>query len=90
MEARLNCWKLAKGYVNSTLAVNDIALVSLLHAFSEAAGKHGDVEAMINHALYCAFKEAESLHDDAIAWVVEAAEEDRAVAMRPRAVKKSA
>jgi hypothetical protein len=56
-----------------------LALVSLLHAFSEVAGKHGDVEGMVNLALYSAFKETDSLHDEAIAWLVSACEEDRAV-----------
>lgn len=59
----------------------------MLHAFSEAAGNRGDVEAMINHAMYAAFKETDSLHDDAIAWLVAEAEEDRAVALTPKKPK---
>lgn len=61
-----------------------LALVSLLHAFSKAAGEHGDVEAMINDAMYAAFKQTDSLHDEAIAWLVGACEEDRAVALTPK------
>ena len=61
-----------------------LALISLLHAFSEAAGNRSvDVEAVINDAMYAAFKQTDSLHDEAIAWLV-AACEDRAVALTPK------
>jgi hypothetical protein len=66
-----------------------LALVSLLHAFSEAAGKRSDVENMVNLAMYRVFKETDSLHDEAIAWLVAAREEDRAVELtsKKRAAK---
>jgi hypothetical protein len=53
------------------------ALVSLLHAFSKVAGEGGDVEAIINQAMYAAFKESNGLHDEAIAWLISGCEEDR-------------
>lgn len=62
-----------------------LALVSLLHAFSEAAGSRSDdLEPMINNAMYAAFRQTDGLFDDAIEAVVGIGEEDRAVAMRPR------
>ena len=55
-----------------------LALVSLLHEISQAAGQHADVESIVNLAMYSAFKQTDSLHDEAIAWLVSAGEEDRA------------
>lgn len=67
-----------------------LALVSLLHAFSEAASNRDDVESIVNLAMYSAFKQTDSLYDEAIAWLVSGAEEDRAVEImskKRRAVK---
>lgn len=61
-----------------------LALISLLQEISEVAGKRGDVEELINLAMYSAFRQTDCLFDEAICAVVEMGEEDRAVAFRPR------
>jgi len=76
IEEKIERW--AIGSVTSE-PPQQLALISLLHAFSAAAGKHEDVESIINLAMYAAFKETDCMHDEAIAWTVSAAEEDRAV-----------
>jgi hypothetical protein len=76
LEEKIGRW--ARTAVVEGNSTQQLALMSLLYEISEAAGKHGDVEDIVNLAMYSAFKETESLHDDAIQCVVLAGEEDRA------------
>jgi hypothetical protein len=56
-----------------------IALISMLNAFSKAIDAPCDVEGLVSIALYAAFQQTDCLHDDAIKTVCAIADEDRAV-----------
>ena len=68
LDEKIERW--AKDAVQVGAPKQQLALMSLLNAISEAAGNHGDAESIVNTALYAAFAESESLLDDAIKSVV--------------------